>query len=330
MPQRIIFPRQGVVALESFELPEVGPGDLQVRTLFSLISIGTETTILHKKYQPGTHFDEMFSFPQLKTGMQAVGIVESIGKDVGEFAPGDTVFMRMAHGSHQVQRAGLCSPVPDSIDHRSACWCGLAKTAFRAAWAAKFGFGVHVLIIGAGPVGQMSVRWASAAGVETLAVADLSKERLYLATRGGATMTLAGNVADQLARIGEIDGGNGPSVVVDTTGNPAAFGHALAAAATFGRVILLGDSGFPGRQCLTSDMMMKGLTIQATHDSHDRDGWSQRRIDRLFYHCVERGRFDLSGLITHEYAPKDCQEAYKTAEKNRAQAMGILFNWTLI
>ena len=43
-----------------------------------------------------------------------------------------------------------------------------------------------VLVIGAGPVGQMTVRWAHAMGVSELVVADLSRMRLDHAARGGA------------------------------------------------------------------------------------------------------------------------------------------------
>ena len=155
MPKRIIFRARGQVALEDFELPELADGDVRVRTLFSLISIGTETIILHQKYADDSHFARMFSFPQLKTGVQAVGEIEKTGAGVTEFAAGDRVFMRMAHGSHQVLPAASCSAVPAGIDLKSACWCGLAKTAFRAAWAGGFALGGHVLIIGAGPVGSL-------------------------------------------------------------------------------------------------------------------------------------------------------------------------------
>lgn len=326
MPKRIVFPARGQVALQDFEPPEPGPGDLKIRTLYSLMSIGTETIILHQKYAADSHFAQMFSFPQLKTGVQAVGEVEQVGAQVSEFAVGDRVFMRMAHGSHQVQPAERCSPVPAGIDLKSACWCGLAKTAFRAAWAGRFDLGGQVLIIGAGPVGQMAVRWARANGVATIAVVDLSGLRLEHALRGGATNTMCGDVSQHLPEIREIDGGKGPSLVIDSTGNPAVFQDALNAAALFGKVVLLGDTGFPGKQCLTSDVMTKGLTIQATHDHQDRDGWTQRRIDKLFFTCVEDGRFDLSDLITHEFSPEDCVAAYTLAEQQREQAMGILFD----
>jgi len=327
MPKRIIFPEKGKVALESFDLPNPGPGDLVIRTCYSLMSIGTETIILHQKYAPDSHFARMFSFPQLKTGVQAIGEVVRVGAEVKDFTTGDRVFMRMAHGSHQVLAAEKCSPLPEGLELKSACWCGLAKTAFRAAWAGRFELGGHVLIVGAGPVGQMTIRWARAAGLESITVVDLSDYRLDHARRGGATTTLHGELAQFLPQINLIDGGKGPPLIIDTTGNPKVFQTALSAAAMFGKLVLLGDTGFPGHQSLTSDVMTKGLSIQATHDSQDRGGWTQRRIDNLFFTCVQEGRFDLSGLITHEFSPGECAAAYALAEQQRDQAMGILFDW---
>ena len=328
MPQRIIFPKRGQAVLQDFELPEMADDSVRVRTLYSLMSIGTETAILHQKYDPGTHYDRIFGFPQLKTGVQAVAVVEAVGRAVRDFAPGKRIFMRMAHGSHQVMPEKLLSPVPAAVDSKSACWCGLAKTAFRAAWAAPFRLGGQALIIGAGPVGQMAVRWARSANVGLVAVSDLAEQRLEHARRGGATQTLCGDVADQLAEIGAMNHGKGPDVVVEATGSPAVFPHALAAAPRFGKVILLGDTGYPDRQHLTSDVMTKGLTIQATHDSHDRDGWTQRRIDALFFDSLIAGWVDVDGLITHEFSPEDCAAAYELAVEHRQDTLGILFDWT--
>ena len=230
MPHRIVFPEKGVVELQEFTLPDTGPDEIRVRTLYSLMSIGTETAILHQKYAPGTHYDKIFSFPQLKTGVLAIALVEKTGAKVTEFALGDRVFMRMAHGSHQVMKAADCSPVPDPIDPKSACWCGLAKTAYRSAWAGRFDNAKSVLIIGAGPVGQMAVRWASAMGVVEIVVCDLSDLRLQHASRGGASQLLHGSADGFSKKISKMHDGSGPPIVVDTTGSPAAFPQALAAA----------------------------------------------------------------------------------------------------
>ena len=306
--------------MENYRLPPPGPGEVLVKTLYSLMSIGTETTILHQRYAPDSHVARMFSFPQLQTGVQSLGVVLATGKACTEFQPGDRVYMRLGHGSHQVAAESECSPVPDGIDPKLACWCGLAKTAFRAAWAGGFAAGTEVLIIGAGPVGQMLTRWAAALNCTGITVADLSEQRLAHARNGGATHLLPGDLA-------EIDGEGFP-LVIDCTGNPTVFQYALAAAAKFGKLILLGDTGFPGRQCLSSDLMTKGLTLQATHDSHDRDGWSQRKVDALFFEKVATKRFPLEGLISHEFSPDDCTKAYELAERQRQATMGILFNWT--
>lgn len=328
MGYRIIFPQKGQVALEAFEARPPAEGEVQVRTLASLMSIGTETTILHAKYDPGTHFAARFSFPQRKTGVQAVAEVEAVGSGVTEFEPGDRVFMRMAHTSHWTLPAVQCSPVPGDVDPKLACWCGLAKTAFRAAHAAPFTLGGNVLIVGAGPVGQMALRWARAAGMATIAVVDLAPLRLALAAAGGATACLEGGMAERRDALRAISGGEGFDVVVDTTGNPAVFADALGAAAMFGKLVLLGDTGYPSRQSLTSDVMTRGLTIVATHDHQDRGGWTQRRIDALFFSLVQRGSFGLDGLITHEFSPRDCEAAYALASDRRDEAIGILYDWT--
>jgi threonine dehydrogenase-like Zn-dependent dehydrogenase len=171
-----------------------------------------------------------------------------------------------------------------------------------------------------------------AAGAHAVVV-DVAPLRLALARAGGAKHCIEGAVGEQLAAIASYSNGTGTDgagfeVVVDTTGNPAVFAAALAAASQFGKVVLLGDTGYPTRQCLTSDMMTKGLTLMATHDHHDRDGWTQRRIDALFFDLVQRGQFNLDGLVTHEFLPSNCGDAYALASDRRSDAVGVLFDWT--
>ena len=119
------------------------------------------------------------------------------------------------------------------------------------------------------------------------------------------------------------------SLIVDTTGNPAVFAEALGLAARYGKLVLLGDTGYPSRQCLTSDVMTKGLTIVATHDHQDRGGWTQRRIDELFFKLALDGSFRLDGLITHEFRPDACREAYSLVTQRREDVVGVLFDWTV-
>lgn len=96
----------------AFDPPEPGPDEVQVRTLYSLISIGTETTILHQRYDPNTHFAKIFSFPQLKTGVQTVGEVVKAGANAAEFTTGDFVFMRTDISTLQTHRFFVARELP--------------------------------------------------------------------------------------------------------------------------------------------------------------------------------------------------------------------------
>ncbi len=326
-PRRIVFPRKGDVELQSFDLPKPANHEVRVATQYSLMSIGTETTILHQRYAAHTHFDRMFSFPQLQTGVQAVGIVEEKGSEVEEFEIGQRVFFRIAHRSHAVISAAACSAVPTALSARDACWCGLAKTAFRAAWAAPFQLGGQVLIVGAGPVAQMLVRWARASGMQDIVVVDPAASRLPYARSGGATAAMAASLVEAGETVSEIWPVDGPALIVDSTGNPQVMHQALSVLGRYGKLLLLGDTGYPNEQTLSSQVMSEGLSIQATHDSHDRDGWDQRRIDRLFFDLAVRGQFDVTDLVTHEFHPEQCVEAYQLVEEQRDSVMGLIYDW---
>ncbi len=328
MPQRIVFPEPGKVELRSFELPRPGPQDLQLRTLHSLVSIGTECTLLHQRYERPSHFSKMFSFPQLKTGVQAVARIEAIGAEVRGFSIGQPVYIRQAHCSHATLPSKDCSPIPAGADLRQASWAGLAKTAYRAAWAGRFGPGQNVLIIGAGPVGQMAVRWAHVMKAESITLVDPCQSRLDMAALGGRVRGLCGEAAQCQEALAEIADGQGASGVVDSTGHPEVLGDALNAAGRYGKVILLGDTGYPSQQHLNSAMMSKGLTLQAVHESHDIDGWTQERIDSLFFDHLVSGQFQLQGLITHEFMPEDFERVYETACGDPRDVMGLLIGWS--
>ena len=164
--------------------------------------------------------------------------------------------------------------------------------------------------------------------MSVIVVVDLSAFRLKLAALSRGTDCLQGSVNALRDALLERSGGDGFDIVVDTTGNPAVFSEALGVTGMYGRLVLLGDTGYPRRQTLTSDMVTKGLTVVATHDHHDRDGWTQRRIDALFFSLVRAGAFPQDGLSTHEFSPEACEAAYALASDRREEAIGVLFDWS--
>ena len=325
---RVVFPARGRVELEEFEIPEVGPAQVVVRTRWSLISSGTERTVLHARFEPGTHWEPYGHYPSYP-GYSAVGELVAVGDAVSDLVVGDVVAARIGHASHQLIDAIGCTRIPDGIDARDATWFAFAKIARMGVQVAEFGLGARVLTLGAGMIGQMVVRWANAAGVASNVVVDPMPMRLELATRGGATAVSTASVSDRVAVL-DACGGTEPDVVIDATGNADVFTDALRVVAFRGRVVLVGNTGEPSKQRLTDDVLNRCLTIVGAHDimsmlSTPWDG--DRGLHEHFFHLASTGRFDLSGLITDVYAPSDAAAAYRALDERPAETLGVCFDW---
>ena len=322
--RRVVFSGKQQVHLEDFELPPIKNGEVLVRSQFSLMSTGTENIVFNRLFDPGTHWDHWVKYP-FCPGYSVVGIVEA--SNDSSLKPGDHVAMRLGHQSHSVVEASKCALIPNSIPLEQAAWFALAKIAFMGARAADYRLGDSVLIIGAGPIGQMSVRWAAAAGAESIIVVDPVAGRLELARKGGATAVVSAPIGEARAAILDANNGKLPKIVVDSTGNAQVFSQALLLAADRGKVVILGDTGSPASQCLNPDVIMRGLTIVGAHDGHSTAEWDDITISRLFFSLVARGRVSLTDMNTHYFKPEACADAYATANRERAKTMGIIFDW---
>ncbi|QYY34833.1 zinc-binding alcohol dehydrogenase [Ruficoccus sp. ZRK36] len=325
-PHRLVFTEKQKVELESFELPGLESDEVLVRTERSLMSTGTENIVFNRLFDPGTHWDRWVKYP-FYPGYASSGVVEAVGEGVDTHKPGDRVAWRARHRSHMVMKADEVYPMPDSVSFEDAPWFALAKIAFNGAYMANYKLGEDVVIIGAGPIGQMTLRWARAAGARRPIVIDPVPQREKMAINGGASAYLTMPADQALEKVKEILGGKQPEVVIDTTGHEAVFPSALALVADMGRVIVLGDTGRPTKQCLTSDVIKRGVHIIGAHDCFQFPEWTQGTIAELFFGMIVDGRINLEGINTHLFEPENCMSAYGIANSDRANTMGIQFNW---
>ena len=321
MSTRVLFTGKGEVTTETFTLGDPGPGQVRLRTRVSLISAGTEGIVLHRKFSPGTHWDSWVKYPFFP-GYSAISEIEAIGEGVDGLKVGDRVATRTGHATGNLVDAARAYRVPDELSDESAAWFALAKIAYSGAQAAELRLGQRVLVIGAGPVGQMALRWVVAAGAEAVAL-DPIQERLAFAARTGAqTLCLAADAAGDAVR--DAFGGQMPEVVIDSTGYAPVFSAALALAADRGRVVILGDTGSPEEQRLTPDVIRRRLSIVGAHDMHLPE------VDasyRPFFRLAAAGRFAVEGLVTHRFRSTEAEEAYAMSARGR-EAMGVVFDWS--
>jgi 2-desacetyl-2-hydroxyethyl bacteriochlorophyllide A dehydrogenase len=323
--RRLVFPQASEVLVESFSLPSLTDDEVLVQLECSLLSTGTETIVYARKFDPGTHWDNWVRYPFFP-GYAAVGVVQEIGAGVTHLKVGDRVACRTGHASHAVLKEDSCFPVPDDVSPKEALWFALAKITGHGVRAARISLGDTVAVIGAGPIGQMTCRWALASGAARVICIDLAGERLKMAAAAGAIPILA--PADEaLTHLEKITGGKRPRIVIESTGNSIVLKSAFGLVETEGTVVLLGDTGSPGSQTLTGDVISRGLTLVGAHDARNSPAWNNRVAADCFFEFVRGGRFSLKGLNTHHFAPEQCKEAYTLAINDRTRTMGILFEW---
>lgn len=329
MAVRMVFTGKQEVSLETFEPKAPGAGQVAVRALYSLMSTGTENICFNRLFAEDTSWRRWVQYP-FYPGYAMIGEVAEVGPEVQGLKSGDHVALRSSHRSWHVVPVEQCFPVPDGIDLRDAAWFALGKITWIGARAAQYALGDTLLVIGAGPIGQMSLRWAAAADVDAIVAVDPWEGRLRYARNGGATACIASTVEACREGVLHALGGRLPRVVMDATGNAEVFVHALGLAADRGRVVLMGDTGFPGQQRLSGAVINRGLTITAAHDGHNDAQWNNATITAHLFRQVLNRRFDVSGLITHTFPPEHYAEAYRLANTHREETIGILFDWTQI
>ena len=171
MATRIVFPQANEVELEEIDVGDPLAGFLRVRTLCSLMSTGTEGIVLRRLFDEDSHWALYAVYP-FYPGYAVVGVVEEVGPDVEGFEVGQRVASRLLHASEQVVPARMCTTVPDEVESPDAVWFAFAKIALMGAWAADLRLGATVAVIGAGPIGQMALRWAVASGARHVVAVD--------------------------------------------------------------------------------------------------------------------------------------------------------------
>ena len=164
-------------------IPAPGPGQVQVRTLRSAISRGTETLVFRDAVPPdqrermrAPHQDGELGGP-VKYGYLNVGVVEAGEPEL----VGRTVFCLHPHQTAYVVPVEDVTPVPDGVPADRAVLAGTVETAVNALWDAAPLVGDRIAVVGAGMVGCCVARLLSAIpGVEVTLV-DIDPTRAEVA-----------------------------------------------------------------------------------------------------------------------------------------------------
>ena len=197
--------------------PTCAPGGVLVRSLYSLISTGTELMklgeskmsligkararpdqlkkVLDTVQQQGALNTYRKAMNQLDSytplGYSLAGVVVEVGRGAEEFRVGQLVACAgnefALHADINWVPVNLCVPVPDGVAPHLAAFATVGSIALQGVRQADAKLGDTAVVIGLGLVGQLVVQLLVASGVKVVGF-DMVPDRCRLAEKAGALL----------------------------------------------------------------------------------------------------------------------------------------------
>lgn len=257
---------------------------------------------------PGTGYNARTGNAHIAEGMQILGVDRD-----GCFAeyvcvPEENVWP--VHPSIPDKVAAVLDPLGNAV-----------HTVMAANVSAK-----TVLITGVGIIGLMAVTVAKAAGASRIFVTDIDPKRLALAKklgaaeayntyvpppprepRGGPHPTQFGT-PEWIKDLRKATRGDGPDVLLEMSGHPAAINDGFTALRMGGTAALLGIPSMPFTFDLTNHIVFKASTVLGINGRKMFDTWYQMESLLL------SGRLELDEIITHELPLSDFAKGFRAMQ----------------
>lgn len=214
----------------------------------------------------------------------------------------------LAHPAH------LCFPIPDEIDDAEGAMLEPLGVALHTVGLAKLRPGDTVAIVGAGPIGLLTLQVALRSGARAAYVVDLIPERLALAEALGATATFKADTGDAVRWLMGLTGGRGVDVAFEAAWADETTTRLVAETARRGGKLIM--CGIPRENVAVFPahaVRRKGLTIKYV-----------RRMKHTYPRAialVRDGLIDVKRLVTHTFPLAQTADAYRLVASYREGVM---------
>ncbi|MEP1572813.1 zinc-dependent alcohol dehydrogenase [Roseibium album] len=144
----------------------------------------------------------------------------------------------------------------------------------RAARKARITFGQSVVVIGAGPIGNLHVQLLRTIGAAPIIVSDISRDRVRLALEAGADYGVT-DPAELEATVMRATEGRGADIVIESVGHPSLYQTAMQLIRKGGHIAAFGLTGAGETlpvdilQTILEENSIKGSVAGMGQDMHD-------------------------------------------------------------
>ena len=247
-----------IPALRDVLLPPPAAGEVRLRVAACGLNFA-DLLMIEGRYQEKPT-------PPFTLGMELAGMVEAVGPDVADLAPGDRVAAFSGQGG-LAEAANVpalrCLKLPDSMDFVTAAGFQIAYGTSHLALdhKARLQPGETLFVTGAaGGVGLTAVEIGKRMGARVIASAR-GADKLEAARLAGADHLIDSDTPDlrgQLKALGGVD------VVYDSVGG-SAFMEALRATRPEGRLLAIGFAGGEVPQVPANLLLVKNLSVMGLY-----------------------------------------------------------------
>ncbi|XP_043718313.1 sorbitol dehydrogenase [Telopea speciosissima] len=333
--------------IQPFKLPPIGPHDVRVR-IKAVGICGSDVHYLKTMSCAGFIVKE-----PMVIGHECAGIIEETGSEVKHVVVGDRVALEPGiscwrcnlckegsynlcpemkffatppvHGSlanQVVHPADLCFKLPDNVSLEEGAMCEPLSVGVHACRRANIGPEKNVLIMGAGPIGLVTMLAARAFGAPRIVIVDVDDNRLSVAKKLGADeiVKVSINIQDTAEEVVQINKamGTGVDVTFDCAGFNKTMSTALGATRAGGKVCLVG---------MGHSEMTVPLTPAAAREVDIIGIFRYKNTWPLCLEFLSSGKIDVKPLITHRFgfSQKEVEEAFETSAGG-GNAIKVMFN----
>jgi 2-desacetyl-2-hydroxyethyl bacteriochlorophyllide A dehydrogenase len=330
----VVFVRPGEVVIENREKPSPKTGELLIKTRCTLISTGTELTILSGDFPSDSAWARYGKFPFVP-GYNNVGEVIDVGPDIDQNWIGQRIATYGSHALYVTTNIQSARLICQDILDEHAVFFTIAEIVMNGIRRANVQWGEAVVVYGLGLLGQLTVRFCRLCGARPVLAVDVAESRLQQLPSDVAIVPVNARRDNVVSLVEKVTKRRMADVVFEVTGDPELILEEFKVLRQQGRLIVLssprGKTWFDFHDLCNSP----SFTIIGAHNlSHPQNEtldnpWTNQRHAELFFDLVADGELVIDPLISHREPYTEACRLYQMLLEDRSLAMGVILEWFL-
>ncbi|TFH24055.1 MAG: dehydrogenase [Bacteroidia bacterium] len=352
--------KTGETSLEDIPVPQPGSGKILIRTTHSLVSLGTERSLVEfgkanlvqkARQQPDKVkqvLDKIKSdglLPTLETvfkrldeplslGYCNVGTVVETGAGVTNFSVGDLVASNGKHAEYVCVPTNLVAKVPGNVSSEEAAFTVIGSIGLQGIRLIKPTFGETIVVYGLGLLGLLSAQMLLANGRHVIGI-DIDETKCELARTWGVTVINPATGNDPVKAVMESTGAGADGVLITASSKSQdIISNAAQMSRKRGRIVLVGVIGL---NISRAEFYEKELTFQVScsygpgryDENYEQRGmdyplpfvrWTEKRNFEAVLKAIASGSLHVRELISEMVPIEDYLKIYDNIGQSRSIA----------